>query len=583
MTVPSITTKTWTGSASERFACSDMNRVLSNCNVLADYIRIGTRAYRTYTAESQLMYDDINMMEEDVGYMSDLYGLGLQTDRLWSEGHPASYKDFDRWERNLERIREAIRSGESSGRFVYTAVFDTSCERMTDLRWRIEDASFAVVASGVEPRRRLSALLQGGAEYTLYADQYDGDTELGGIEASAHRSDEYYVCDVTVSCDLFMAEVHVNDVVASASGKSVTLPIVRGPPVSVRASSPISSPRYTGLSTSPMWTGSTETVSVDLSEEARTVSLTMARKGVEVFIPGPASGVLGVPVDAKFEIYAISGGYCGGDKPSWTASHPEAPQGGDGGHFAPIPSKTMVAGSYAVSVGAGGTHSSEPGATTVTGPSGSVVNASGRGAGGGGGSAWYKDSSSAVKPKGSVGRPGSPPGSGGGGGGGGGGGSTKTADALVATFAGGSAGWRSGAGGSGGTAGSSGTIMSVGGVSMGYGGTSAVSWGGGGGGGGYGADGGSSDMGAGGGGGGALGGRGGGGLIAGNGEGGLGYGAGGGGCSARYPDGPGSICSVQGGGGGGGYGTVKLAQDGWNGEGGDGAPGCISITWKADV
>lgn len=105
----SISTKSWTGSAGEYFTHEDMTRVEAAANALALELGHDRVSFLAVDRASQFRYDEAQKLEdllETVGAGRFVKkDLGMSS---WSVGQSVSYIDFNRWEKAIQTIYEAI-------------------------------------------------------------------------------------------------------------------------------------------------------------------------------------------------------------------------------------------------------------------------------------------------------------------------------------------------------------------------------------------------------------------------------------------------------------------------------------------
>ncbi|MGN0138262.1 MAG: hypothetical protein ACI381_06635 [Candidatus Methanomethylophilaceae archaeon] len=595
-----VTTKTWTGSDTERFTYTDWNRITSNAKSIASAIAFTAPSFSTAYQYSQFDYTEANKLEELLAGMGELLGVEVGPFSRWTVGRAITYVDINRW----ETACEALDSNASDGRVTLkiTATDQTDCE------WSIASSDGAIVASGSSMESVMYFRLSPDT-YTLTRSLY-GDTATNTYTLStSNLSASLLFCEITVTCDREILAMQYNgSVVSGVSGTTATFSVLRGSSSRLISASVYNeSPAYDGVVSDLLYTYAA-TATVTPSVSSRAISITSSLYGNVVTIS--RSGKLTIPVSGKFGLFLIGGGAGGSG-----FGH-----GGCGGEMVYVQSVQISAGEYDLTMGKGGEFNGGGGDTTFgdmyTAQGGGVINGfwsvdTGHGSGGGGVCNSYyelEEDEDAYRYRNGL------DGSFGGGGGAAGGSSS-----WHTKNKGGTGGTYGGAGGIGGTyvnstsslntdaaAGSSGSVISdpiLNGADVSGGSVASVArMGGGGGGGGCGAPGGAggpgyTQPGGGGGGGGVAGGAGGAGgagceddgdIYA---KGGLGYGAGGGG--AYGWNGPGYYPQIGGaGGGGGGLGTVKLAQDTqeyvkesairYGYPGGAGAPGAIRIRYLGD-
>ena len=550
-----ITTKTWTGSPSERFTFTDMNRVTANAKAVANLLGYRQETFTQVTRSSQLDLDEVNRLERMLQGMSDLLGLGLTMVTSWTPGRSVSAVDFNRW----EQACSAIESGVSDGKV--TLRITTGVDAVMPLDWTLSDSS-GVVASGSSWTGDLHFRLPSGM-YTFQATGF-GESLKATAQATSNivLNISSLVSVVTVLCSMPMSSITIGDTTLEASGQEVSVGMVRSSTEhTITAQVVNDSPIYSGVASGLLWDYRTESTFTPSSASVQ-VQLTPVREGVPLIVP--KDGTLVIPQLARFHLTAIGGGLSG-DPSYYGGSERYSGKGGRGGGISMLPDVTL-SDRIAITIGAGQASGVPAGDTSVEDPSGTVLMTAKAGEGAGGGGAYYWDTTGAYAVKPTSGGPYT---------GGGGAGYRGTS-----AGAGGSGGGAGGIAGSSAYNGKDGTIID----GQGYGGVSAYNSGGGGGG--YGANGGDCGNFGGGGGGGAFGGTGGTGGTASSdaaGHAGLGYGAGGGG---------GGQSTLSGGGGGGGLGTVQIATDGssdrvqngsvYTTRGGDGASGAVRIVYIGD-
>lgn len=572
MAVPSITTKTWTGEAGEYFTHEDMARIESNLNTMATFYGVPTQTFTTPTRAGQLLAADAQKIEDTVKLISDMMGWSLPTVGDWASGRGVSYRDFDRWESNMEYLHDNGGIIETDGKHTVFVMSSTGLPSTTE--WEIRNPSNVVEASGVGFSGNRAYRVSDGTD-TMVVKAY-GVTGSNALTVTSDRTIDMadYICQMTVASSVGLSTVVFNGYTFSTSGgSSKTIMVPRSSssyPVAVSPST--SPPRYSGLSTAYVWTWTGTSGSASPDSATKTISLSPTKVGTEILIT--SNGSLGIPA-GQFDIWAVGGGGAGGNGTKASSTSVYSIHSGSGGYGGEIVNATKTASSnsiLSISIGRGGTDGSSSGNTSISG--GFSMTARGSYGAGGGGRRNASRTSQGVESSGA--------GAGSDsrcqycGGGGASGNYFRYVTGNPQSANGGSGGSLGGAGGASGQRGSDGTIIDgkgYGGLSGGYSHTYGYSAAGGGGG--YGADGGrglpsSTGGNGGGGGGGAFGGNGGD-----TGCGGLGYGAGGaGGKSYLYG------YSGPGGGGGGGFGTVKLSGDSTDSLiGGNGAPGCIQMKW----
>ena len=595
-----VTTKTWTGSDTERFTYTDMNRIISNAKSIATAIGYTAPSFSTVYRYSQFDYTEATKLEGLLSVMAEVLDVEVGPFPQWTVGRNITYIDINRWETACE-VLDAKAS--SDGKYTYIV----NSISTPDATWTLANSSGSVMSEGSGLSEIMAFRLSPGT-YSLTINLYD-DEVTDGFTLSANRSVDVPICKLTVNSPVDMVSLQYNGRgVSDIEGTSKTFPVIKLTESRlIKASVVNDSPRYSGVSSEYLWIYNTESTVVPKSSNI-TVALSSTKYGNVITLD--TSGFLDIPISGNFGLLLIGGG-AGGSVYG---------VGGNGGCVTYIQSKTLAAGNFEVIIGDGGAFNKAGGQTrfgTITADGASeVINESATGGSGGGGCPHksYTDTSIDGGTLVCRGMPGSF-------GGGGGAGSAKSANTSASEVLGGAGGTYGGDGGAGGryassggtstsaTAGSDGTILSdpllngadASGGSVG----DKPYFDGGGGGGGCGAPGGSGGHGAnmtttasagGGGGGGIAGGRGGrggyaqdldGGPARGLAEGGLGYGAGGGGAYGYYIRDETYIFGPAGGGGG-GLGTVKLAQDtqpyidgsnAYGYPGGAGAPGAIRIRY----
>lgn len=554
-----ITTKTWTGSSSERFTHADMNRVTANANAVASLLGYRQETFAQATRSSQLDLDEVNRLERMLQGMSDLLGLGLTMVTSWTPGRSVSAVDFNRW----EQACSAIESGVSDGKV--TLRVTTGVDAVMPLDWTLSDSS-GVVASGSSWTGDLHFRLPSGT-YTFRATGF-GES----LEATAQATSDIVldisslVSVVTISCSMPMSSITISDTTLEASGQEVSVGMVRSSTEhTITAQVVNDSPIYSGVASGLLWDYRTESTFTP-STASVSVQLTPVREGIPLIVS--KDGTLVIPQLARFHLTAIGGGLAGdGYENDTDYAYRVTGGGGRGGGVVMLPD-TELSDRISISIGAGQIYKgAAAGDTIVKDNSDTIIMTAKAGEGAGGGGYYYWDSVDGYFD--------GHPTNGGPYTGGGGAGYRGTVTGQA-----GSGGGRGGIAGPNYSNGLNGTIID----GQGYGGVSTHN--GGGGGGGYGADGGDCLNRSGGGGGGVFGGRGGdsgGSGSAAGGRAGLGYGAGGGG---------GGYSTLSGGGGGGGLGTVQVATDGstdryqvdniYYTNGGDGASGAVRIVYIGD-
>lgn len=554
-----ITTKTWTGSSSERFTFEDMNRITSNANTVASSLGYRQETFIQVTRSSQVDFRELNHLERMLKGMSDLLGLGLTFETAWAPGRSISFVDMNRWEQACTAIQSGMSDGKSTLRIT------TGSDSVMLMDWTLSDAD-GVIASGSSWTGDLHFRLSSGT-YTLSATGFGDSFEVSAtVSANTVLDISSYVSTVSVSCSMPMSSLSISGVDVEASGQEMSIGMVRSSTEhTITAQVVNDSPIYSGVASGLLWdyrTGSTFTPSA----ASVAVPLTPVREGVPLIVP--RDGTLVIPQLARFHLTAIGGGLAGGgfeNDPNYAFRVTGG--GGRGGGVAMI-ADTELSDGISISIGAGQVYKgSAAGDTVVSTMDGTVLMTGKAGEGAGGGGYYYWDSVDGYFD--------GQPTNGGPYTGGGGAGYRGT---IVGY--GGTGGGKGGSAGSNYSNGKDGTIID----GQGYGGMSTHN--GGGGGGGYGADGGNCLNRSGGGGGGVFGGRGGdsgGSSSEAGGRAGRGYGAGGGG---------GGYTTLSGGGGGGGLGTAQVATDGssdryqvdgiYYTNGGNGAPGAVRICYIGD-
>lgn len=554
-----ITTKTWTGSPSERFTHADMNRITANANTVASLLGYRQETFAQVTRSSQLDLDEVNRLERMLQGMSDLLGLGLTMVTSWTPGRSVSAVDFNRW----EQACSAIESGVSDGKV--TLRVTTGVDAVMPLDWTLSDSS-GVVASGSSWTGDLHFRLPSG----MYTFQATGFGE--SLEATAQATSNIVlnisslVSVATISCSMPMSSITIGDTTLEASGQEVSVGMVRSSTEhTITAQVVNDSPIYSGVASGLLWDYRTESTFTPSSASVP-VQLTPERKGVPLIVP--KDGTLVIPQLARFHLTAIGGGMAGdGYENDPDYAFRVTGGGGRGGGVVMLPD-TELSDRISISIGAGQIYKgAAAGDTIVKDSSDTIIMTAKAGEGAGGGGYYYWDSVDGYFD--------GHPTNGGPYTGGGGAGYRGTVTGQA-----GAGGGRGGIAGSNYSNGKDGTIID----GQGYGGVSTHN--GGGGGGGYGANGGDCLNRSGGGGGGVFGGRGGdsgGSGSSAGGRAGLGYGAGGGG---------GGYSTLSGGGGGGGLGTVQVATDGstdryqvesiYYTNGGNGASGAVRIVYIGD-
>jgi len=589
MTVPSITIKSWTGDPSERFTHEDMARIEANLNTMATFYGVPTQSFTTPTRAGQLLAADAQKIEDTIRVISEMMGWSLPTVSDWASGRGVSFRDFERWESNLDYLHDNGGIIETDGK--HTVLVTSSATLPSTTEWEIRNPSNVVEASGVGFSGNHAYRVSDGSD-TMILKAY-GVTGSNSLTVTTDQVVDMvdFVCQMTVASSVSLSTIMFNGYTFSASGTSTTITVPRSSSSYAVAVSPsTSSPRYSGLSSTALWTWQNTSSSASPNAATKTVTISPTKQGNEIWLT--SNGSLGIPV-GTYDVWMVGGGGGGYSGTMHPTSYYEssftnyAGQGGYGGEIKHASKSVASAGNLSVSIGSGGSRGGGSGGTTSV--SGAFsMSASGSYGAGGGGVRYQTEYIIKNNQVYTMGHYDTGPGNASRCqfcGGGGASGAVQENNQFYRTGTtssnGGSGGSYGGAGGSSGLAGSNGTIIN----GKGYGGAgthySSTSSGGAGGGGGYGADGGagqSGNMYCGGGGGGALGGTGG----NGDGYGGRGYGAGGGGGRAgRYYTSSNYYFTIAGGGGGGGLGTVKLSENAPSGtnQGGAGAPGAVLIKW----
>lgn len=559
MAAPSITTKTWTGAADERFTYVDMNRITGNVNTLRTYLGLDALEFVTATRSSMFLHTEAQKIEDSIRMMAEGLSMTAPDVAPWGAGSYINYQVLDRWERSLQVIRDYADDGKVG------VLFRSPCD--IDASYEFVLPGGGVFMKGDRWRREMYVrLLPSVITYTLRI-SYAGDTYTRTFLPTSNMviSLDDAFCHVTATCPKPMEAVMYNGhAVEHGGGSSAEFDVIRvtgGRTVAAEVAS--DAPTYGGVSTEMIY-GYSAKATVVPSSAVKAVSLTPVKVGNDVIIA--QSGTLTVPTAGTYKIYAIGGGGRGADTVTGGAGSSLYEIGGMGGYSGHVADSTveLTATSYEIVIGATSQDTKFGNLVVAEGALGAGTLFGGASGGGGGGTS--NGSYESFGSKGSL--------YGGGGGG-------------FLPASGGSKGAKGGIKGGDG----SDSATAKGGKGAGY--NSTTVFGGSGGGGGYYADGGagggtSNTQGytaGSGGGGGCMGGTGGRGGDPGEaGAGGRGYGAGGGGgaTSAYYLDGN-YVGPSAGGGGGGGYGTILLAESGTvhydGGSGGKGAPGCVVITY----
>lgn len=599
-----VTTKTWTGSDTERFTYTDMNRIISNAKSIATAIGYTAPSFSTVYRYSQFDYTEATKLEDLLSSMAEVLDVGVGPFPQWTVGRNITYLDINRWETACASLDA---KASSDGKYT----LKISSKDITDADWTLTGTSGNVVASGSSWPATLYLRVPADT-YTLVIGAY-GDTKTTSISLTANKALSMTHCTVTVTCGVPMQGLQYNGYdVAGVDGDTISVfnVLVASGSRLISASIENDSPSYSGVSNSLLWTYVTQATVVPSSSS---VSASLASEKYGNVITIDSSGDLVLPLSGTYGLFLIGGG-AGGSMYGY---------GGSSGMMVYEPSISLSAGKYSISIGAGGAFNESGGDTSF----GSILTAGGAQKletvassiidtvhGGAGGGACLASLTLGGTSACNHGMPG------GFAGGGGGAGDTSSVSGDV-SGAGGAGGDYGGKGGTGGrywgststsntsaTKGTVGKVVSdplINGADASGGAVSSEKpiGGGGGGGGGCGAPGGIGGdgqsvavAGGGGGGGGVAGGAGGaGGSGYGSGEGtfakgGLGYGAGGGGASDWKRTSNSETYILGGAGGGaGGLGTVKLAGDTvensttiglWTGHpGGAGAPGAIRIRY----
>lgn len=580
MTIPSITTKTWTGQAGEYFTFEDMARIEGNLNIMADYYGVPSQTFRTPTRGGLFYYDDAQKIEDTIRLIADNMGWALPYGS-WQAGKSLTWMDYQRIESNLAYLRD--HADELDGKAFIRLESPIILPEWT---WEVRDAGNNLVDSGtgINATTYVMAPLGGAYTLTVGAMSITSSASISLQDHTTYNMGQLYT-EVTISSNVTFGGLLFNNAPIAAGGTSVSFHCPRtATSCLVQLQNMVNDSQTMTYITQKVGSQPSETITTRIWElGAGTGYIVPNSASVSAEIDPPKignvllmtkTGTLTIPVNATFEIWTVGGGERGHE--GSTGGY-----GGIGGAGGEIKrdETIMSATDYTVKIGAknGGDTTLSGGSLSITAQGGesrlrSIVFGRGvemvtGGAAGGAPVGGMNKKSNGGDALGEFC------------GGSGAGGQTTNS-----TPTGGAGTTYGGAGGGQNENGSDGTIINGQGYGGKYLGTASPGKSAGGGGGGYGANGGNGYDG-GGGGGGVLGGSGGDGGdyndSVGGGRGGLGYGAGGGGGASYRDNDDGTVRNTKGGpgGGGGGFGTVALAEDGRLRWGGAGAPGCIQIKY----
>lgn len=334
MPAPSITTKTWTGAAGERFTYADFNRIASNTNVLLAYYGLDPISVATVDRSSVFSHRDAQKIEDAVALMAGMLHID-HTETAWGPGVPLSFRIFNEWEMTLKAIQEKGDDGK------HTLFFKSPG---APLGWSLETSGETVLASGGtlgDMAFRLSA-----GNYALRMAGYgDVVTVSVGLTGNTRIDLSEQHCTVKVSCSRPIVALQYNgyevDGIQGTAGSFIVLRTSNSRLITSELLN--DAPSYSGVSTDLLWR---QVAQATMTPNVASKSVTLVPERDGIVVEMIRAGTLAVPRTGKYDMIAIGGGSSG---------HPEGP-GGCSGNVTWLKSVSVTKGDYSVVIGAGGVH-----------------------------------------------------------------------------------------------------------------------------------------------------------------------------------------------------------------------------------